>query len=301
LALTALSDLQQPPQLGKLTVAASERAQLGPGVQPGRAGAQAGHPQRVDGALFDLDRRDLLQLEIAAHQLRGPLAHQHRARRRRRLQPGRQHRGVTERGVIHPQVITDRPHHHQATVDPDPDPHLRLRGDPQRGQHGVPGVVLMRDRRPEQRHEPIAEELVDRALIPVHLGQRHLEEPVDHPVELLRPQLGRQRARTDYVAEQHAHLLALTLDGAPRRQDLLTDIRRGVPGRSRGHFMPTFRAEPGPGRQRRATAGARDSQLRATMQAKARLVGSLLAASRAPHRRPPPSRPAPATCQTRPE
>jgi hypothetical protein len=46
----------------------------------------------------------------------------------------------------------------------------------------------MRDRRPEQRHEPIAEELVDRALITVHLGQRDPEEAIDHQMELLRPQ-----------------------------------------------------------------------------------------------------------------
>jgi hypothetical protein len=37
-------------------------------------------------------------------------------------------------------------------------------------------VILARDRRPEQRHEPVAEELVDRALIAVHLGQRGPEK-----------------------------------------------------------------------------------------------------------------------------
>ncbi|HEX7269736.1 MAG TPA: hypothetical protein VF256_20255 [Streptosporangiaceae bacterium] len=49
-------------------------------------------------------------------------------------------------------------------------------------------MILTRDRRLEQRHEPIAEELVDRALIPVHLRQRDPEEAVDHQVKLLRPQ-----------------------------------------------------------------------------------------------------------------
>ena len=155
----------------------------------------------------------------------------------------------------------------------------------------MPGVVLMRDRRPEQRHEPIAEELVDRALIPVHLGQRDLEEAVDHQVELLRPQLRRQRAGADYVAEQDAHLLALTLDGAPHSRDLLTDMRRGITNRARrrANRAPTFRAEPAAWRLHRAAAGARNSQLHTTMQAEARLVRILLAASRAPHRRPPPA------------
>jgi hypothetical protein len=167
-------------------------------------------------------------------------------------------RWVTERGVIHPQVITDRPHHHRAAVNPDPDRHLRASGDPQRGKDSVPGMVLMRDRRPEQRHEPIAEELVDRALITVHLGQRGLEEPVDHQVELLRAQLRRQRTRAHDVAKQHAHLLALTLDSTADGQDLLADMCRGVTNRAqrRGSRTPTFRAEPSAGRLHRAAAGA---------------------------------------------
>ncbi len=56
LALTVHHDLQHPPQLGKLAVPARERAQTTSGVEPGRAGTQAGHPQRADGAFLDLDR-----------------------------------------------------------------------------------------------------------------------------------------------------------------------------------------------------------------------------------------------------
>ena len=33
-------------------------------------------------------------------------------------------------------------------------------------------MVFVRDRRAEQRHEAVAEELVDRALVAMHLGQR---------------------------------------------------------------------------------------------------------------------------------
>ncbi len=179
-------------------------------------------------ALFDLDRGDLLKLEVATHQVGCLLAHEHRARRRRGLQPGGQHGGVTERGVIHPQVVTDRPHHHQAAVDPDPDLHLRPFGDAEGGKNRTAGMILMRDRRPEQRHEPIAEELVDRALIAVHLGERHPEETVDHQVKLFRPQLRRKRTGPHYVAKKHAHLLALTLDRAPHGQDLLAEMPRRV-------------------------------------------------------------------------
>src|SRR5207247_30342 len=114
----------------------------------------------------------------------------------------------------------------------------------------------------------IAEELVDGALILVHRCQRDPEEAVDHQVELLRAQLRRQRAGADHVAEQHAHLLALTLDGAPHGQDLLADMRRGVTRRSRprGNRAPTLRTEPGAWRLHRAAAGAGNSQLRTTMQ-----------------------------------
>ncbi len=159
----------------------------------------------------------------------------------------------------------------------------------------------MRDRRPEQRHEPIAEELVDRALIPVHLGQRDPEKPVDHQVKVLRPQLRCQRARPHDVAEQDAHLLALTLDRAPHRQDLLADVPRGVTGRRwrRRHRAPASGAEPGIRRQRRAAASARNAQLCTTMHTEPRLAGIVMAALRASHRRPPPGHSAPGDDRSR--
>ena len=37
-------------------------------------------------------------------------------------------------------------------------------------------VILVGERRAEERHEAVAEELVDRALVAMHLGERDLEE-----------------------------------------------------------------------------------------------------------------------------
>ena len=187
LALTVSRHVECAPQLSQLMVPAGERAQLIPGGDPPCPATQAHDPQRMHGPLFDPDRRDLLQPEIAAHQSGRPLAHQHCACRRGGLQPSRQYGGVAERGVVHPEVVTDFPYDDQAAVDPDSDLQLRPRSDAQRRQDRAPGVVLVRDRGPEQRHEPVAEELVDRALVPVHLGQRYAEEAVDGQVELLRP------------------------------------------------------------------------------------------------------------------
>jgi hypothetical protein len=297
LALTVQNDLQRLPQLGQLTVPPGERAQLVAGGDGGGTGAQAGHAQRVDRALFDLNRRHLLEREVAAHQVGGLLAQQHRARLGRGLQPGRQDGGVPERGVVDPEVVTDRPDHDQAAVDPDPDIHLGPRGDAEGGQDRAPRVILVRDGRPEQRHEPVAEELVDRALIAVHLAQRAPEEPVDDQVKLLRAQLRRQGARPHDVAEQHAHVLALTFDGAAHGQNLLADVPRGVArrggrARRRAHRVPASGAEPGARRQRRAAGGARHLQLRAALRAEACLIRVVVPAPRAPHGDPPPDRPA---------
>ncbi len=147
-------------------------------------------------------------------------------------------------------------------------------------------MILTRDRCPEQRHESVAEELIDRAFVAVHLGKRDTEEAIDHAVKFLRPQLRRQAARPDHVAEQHGHLLALTLDGTPDGQDLLTDVPRGVTRRSgrSGHRAPAFQAELGTRRQYCAARGARNSYLRSAMQTEARLARILLPAPRAPHR-----------------
>jgi hypothetical protein len=43
--------------------------------------------------------------------------------------------------------------------------------------HRAACVVLVGDRRTEQRHDAVTEELVHRALVPVHLGQHEVEGP----------------------------------------------------------------------------------------------------------------------------
>ena len=49
--------------------------------------------------------------------------------------------------------------------------------DAERRVHGAPGVVLVRHGGAEQRHDPVTEELVDRPLVAMHLGEHQLERP----------------------------------------------------------------------------------------------------------------------------
>jgi hypothetical protein len=98
-------------------------------------------------------------------------------------------------------------------------------------------VVLESQRRPEQRHEPVAKELIDRAFVAVDLGQRHLEEAIDEGVHRVRAKPIGQRRGVGHVTEQHRDDLALALDGVPGGEDLLGEVLRGV-GVRRRHGRP---------------------------------------------------------------
>src|SRR5262249_22170318 len=98
------------------------------------------------------------------------------------------------------------------------------------GQRGPPGVVLVGERGAEQGHEPVAEELVDRALVPVHLDQDRLEEPVEQRVHGLGSEPLGQRGRAGDVAEENRHLLALALEGGAGGHDALGQVLWRVAG-----------------------------------------------------------------------
>jgi hypothetical protein len=46
-------------------------------------------------------------------------------------------------------------------------------------------MVLVGDGGAEQRHDAVAQELVDRSLVPVHLGKDQLEDARHHAVNVL--------------------------------------------------------------------------------------------------------------------
>ena len=100
--------------------------------------------------------------------------------------------------------------------------------DAERGAHGPARVVLVRDGRAEQRHDAVAQKLIDGALVLVHLGQHELEGPAHEAVNFLRIQALGERRESRHVHEQHRHLLALALERARAGEDLVGEVLGGV-------------------------------------------------------------------------
>ena len=90
-------------------------------------------------------------------------------------------------------------------------------------------MIFVSDRRAEQCHHAIAEELVDRALVTMDGAQDHLEGAVHDLVDLFWVQVRGHGREAGDVREEHGHLLALPFHRAPGREDLLSK----VPGRVR--------------------------------------------------------------------
>ena len=135
-------------------------------------------------------------------------------------------RGLAHGGVVHAEIAADRAHDDIAGVEPDADLHLHaLRAakllrvaphgvlHPERRVAGAHGVVLVRDRRPEQRHDPVAHDLVDGALVAVDGLHHPLEDGVQKLPRLLGIAIGQQLHRALEVGEEDGDLLALALRG----------------------------------------------------------------------------------------
>ena len=89
-------------------------------------------------------------------------------------------------------------------------------------------MVLVGQRRAEQRHDAVAHDLVDGALVAVHGRHHALEHRVEELPGLLGIAVGQQFHRALEVGKQHRDLLALAFQGAAGGQDLLGQIGRGV-------------------------------------------------------------------------
>ena len=114
---------------------------------------------------------------------------------------------------------------------------------PERGVAGAHGVVLVGERRAEERHDPVAHHLVDGALVAVDGLHHPLEHGVEELAGLLGVAVGEQLHRALEVGEEHGDLLALAFEGALRGEDLLGEVLRGVglgaaPNRGRRRLRP---------------------------------------------------------------
>ena len=84
-------------------------------------------------------------------------------------------------------------------------------------------MILVRDRRAEQRHDPVAGELVDRPLEAVNALGEDREEAIHDPVPLLGIDLLGELHRALHVGEEDRHLLALAFEGGAPTTDFAAD------------------------------------------------------------------------------
>ena len=87
-------------------------------------------------------------------------------------------------------------------------------------------MVLVRDRRAEQRHDAVAQDPVDRAFVAMHGIHHHAERRIQDAPRVLRVGAFDQRERALDVGEQHGDLLALALAGPRASEDALGQVPR---------------------------------------------------------------------------
>ena len=141
-------------------------------------------------------------------------------------------RGLTDRRVIHAEVAPHGAHDDFPRVEANADLHrntgstLNLLRVPlhgllhtQRGVTRADRVILVSDRRPEERHDPVAHDLVDRALVAVDGVHHAFQDGVEQLPRLLGVAVRQQLHRPLHVGEKDGDLLALALKRGLRGED----------------------------------------------------------------------------------
>jgi L-fucose mutarotase len=213
--------------------------------------------------------------------------------RRHLLQAGGQVRRLPDRRVVHPEIAAHRADDDLSRVQADANVGAHGLGPPERlrvAGHGLMhlecrvagahGVILVRERRPEQGHDPVAHHLVDRALVAVDRLHHPLEHRIEEFSRLLRIPVGQELHRALQVREEHRDVLPLTLHGAAGAEDLLDEVLRRV--RLRRGDGCLLREERGPAGAAEllarsdwlATGGAGEFEARATVLAEPGAVGT---------------------------
>ena len=91
------------------------------------------------------------------------------------------------------------------------------------------GMVLVGERRAEQRHDAVAHDLIDRALVAVHGLHHVLEDRIEELTRLLGITVREQLlGRSLHIREEHGDLLALALERTLRAEDPLDKVLGGV-------------------------------------------------------------------------
>jgi hypothetical protein len=152
------------------------------------------------------------------------------------------------------------------------------------------GMVLVGDRRAEQGHDTVAEELVHGAFIAVHLGQHQLESPGHEAMNFFRVKPFGERGKARDIHEEDRHLLTFPFQGTTRGENFVGEVfgricrRRSKPRlfrRLAANRLPALETELRPWWQLGAAVRARQCETGATLQAKFRLRRIFLLAPRA--------------------
>ena len=151
-------------------------------------------------------------------------------------------RRLADGGVVHAEVAADGRTTTSPELTPDADLHLchpcvrqspprsgRIRLlHPERRIARPHGVVLVGDRRPEERHDPVAHDLVHGALVAMDGLHHPLEDGVEELPGLLGVAVGEQLHRALEVGEENGHLLALALECGLRGENPFGQVFRCV-------------------------------------------------------------------------
>ena len=216
LAVALPRPLPAPQQHRHFVVAADQRRELAlSGAASATARAHKPEQSRRLGHALERVRAALFGDEQAGDLALHPRRDQNRARLGERLHP---RRDVGDVAVN----LARRIDHRRTGFEPDAGGKLRLTGagilavqfgkralDRERRPRRALGVVLVRHRIAEQRHQPVAQLLGDMA---AHLGDRRrggIEIGADEVAPFLGIELRGNAGRTDQVAEHHREIAAL--------------------------------------------------------------------------------------------
>jgi hypothetical protein len=243
--VTVACELLGAAELLHLGIAADEARQPAPGGRLEAGARRAGPRHLVDlhGVGEPLHRHETqrLHLDIALGQRQRIERDHDRAGIGKLLHASGEMRRLADRGIVHVQIRPDGTYDHLARVEPhaDLDGHalraedlLRIPCDallhPQRRVTRPDGMILVGEGRAEEGHDPVAHDLIHRALVAVDGLHHQLEDGVEELSRLLRVTAGEQLHRALEVGEEDRDLLTLAFQGGFRRENLLGEVLRRI-------------------------------------------------------------------------
>jgi hypothetical protein len=156
---------------------------------------------------------NLAVLDRRGHRSTGRLAHEDSVDRRSALEPRRRVDDVAGSHTL--ALARTGAERDERLASGDGNPNLQSSvlddriADRDCGPDGPLGVVLVRDGRAEERHHGVADELLDRAVVPLELAAQPGVARGERGAHVLVVELFRLRGEADEVGEEHSHDLPL--------------------------------------------------------------------------------------------